>query len=86
MKTKQITIEVCEVGDVIDISKITARIHKPAMNEGDKAVVIAAEELKRGGISYDVLTNLGHKVKIKPEEISGAEYVGHIDLTLLTND
>lgn len=86
MKTKQITIDVYEVGDVVDIFKVKSPVHKHTLSNGSKAVVIDVFELKHGGISYNVITDNRDKVRIKPEEMTGAVYIGHIDLSLLFDD
>lgn len=83
MTTKQISINVYDKGDVIDISGITASIHKNALNNGKRAVVLSRKELKNGQYTYSVLTDNGEKVSITPEQMRGERYIGVMDMSLL---
>lgn len=83
MKTKQVTINTYEIGDVIDVSTLRAKHKKHTLDNGKRAVVIGVIELRSGDMSYDVVTDEGLKVRISPDELRGEKYIGKIDLDLL---
>lgn len=83
MKKKEITLNVYEIGDVLEITNVLPKTKKPCLTKATRCVVINVKELKQGGFSYTVLTNDGNKTKIKPGEMMGEKYLGSIDLSLL---
>ena len=88
MTTKQITVNVYEIGDVLRLADnaITSRSKKKAFGDSEKVLIIGVKELVSGFNSYWAIAENGKKLTIKQSEILDAKCVDHIDLKGFFND
>ena len=79
----EITQEVFEVGDVLDLRDVLVGTHKETLKKAKRGVVIRARELVRGAYSYFVATDIGTSTIMTAEQSKNAKYIGHVDLDVL---
>lgn len=83
--TKEIKINVYEIGDIIDISRIGTSNHKNTIRDAMRCVVVGVKQMKDGRYGYTVLTDNADKSYLRADELGEEKYVGHIDLSQLFN-
>ena len=78
MKKEMVTKEVItyDPGDILDISRVQARTHKPAANEAEFALVLS----KKGKTGYKVLTDRNKCVDLTGDEIEDAQFLKSLDI------
>ena len=85
MKTTTISLNVYEVGDVIEISgaDINLESKRRTIGQSTRAVVVGVQHRIDKLFSYKVIADNGKLFTLKPSEQGNEKYIGHIDLSLL---
>ena len=85
MKTTTISVNVYEIGDVIELNKECLRLvaKQRSYAECVRAVVVAVNQRMDKLFTYKMITDNGKMLTLTPSEQGGEKYVGHIDLTIL---
>lgn len=85
MKTTTISVNVYEIGDVIEMEQKNLRLEakRRTYAESKRAVVIDVAQRIDKLFSYKMIASNGKSFTLTPEEQGNERYVGHIDLGLL---
>ena len=87
MKSIEVKIKVYEVGDVLDISELRVpKVHKSALYDAKKALIIDAKQLKDGRYHYKCVTDGALATSIAPDDMVGEKYIGHTDLSMIYDE
>ena len=88
MKTTTISLNVYEVGDVIRIPRkdISLESKRVSIGRATRAVIVGVMQRADKMYSYKALASNGKTFTLKPNEQGAEEYVGHIDLSILTEE
>ncbi len=88
MQTKQITINIYDVGDILDISELGAKYvsKRERLDTAKRALVIDVIELRNGQVAYQTGTDETKRVRLIPEELGKEKYIGHVDLSMLFDE
>lgn len=84
-KTVQKTVNVYDVGDILDIENIEIRNYKreEIIGSAKRVIVISRKEKINGDFSYGAITDSCKHIVLKAQEVEYAKYIGAIDLSLL---
>lgn len=85
MKATTITMNVYEVGDVIEIKGENLRLvaKQRSFGESRRAVIVGVNQRIDKLYSYKMIADNGKMLTFTPGEQGGETYIGHIDLGLL---
>lgn len=88
MKETQKIINIYEVGDIIDISELSAehirnKTYKDYLLSSQRCMVIGVRSLVGGTISYRLLTKNGQIGILRDYELVNEKYLGQADISLL---
>lgn len=85
MKQTTISVNVYEVGDILEVSakdfKLIAK--QRDLDSSKRVMVIGAKQRLDKMFTYKVVTDKGVTLQFTPSEQGNEEYVGHIDLSQL---
>lgn len=85
MKQTTISVNVYEVGDILEVSakdfKLIAK--QRDLGSSKRVMVIGAKQRLDKMFTYKVVTDKGVTLQFTPSEQGNEEYVGHIDLSQL---
>ena len=86
MKTTMISLNVYEMGDVLKLHNADFKLAAKQRNlDGARlAMVISAKQRLDKLYTYKVVTDTGVTLMITPSEQGNEEFVGHVDLSMLT--
>lgn len=85
MKQTMISVNVYEVGDILEVSAKDFKLMAKQRDLGGskRVMVIGAKQRLDKMFTYKVVTEKGATLQFTPNEQGNEEYVGHIDLGLL---
>lgn len=80
MKQINITANVYEVGDVLDVSSVKPIRKKATLEKAEKVMIVSVIEQKGNRYSYRAISDKGNLTTITNDEMRGEKYIGHVDL------
>lgn len=81
MREVNISVNVYDVGDVLDVSAVKPIHRKATLEVAEKVLIVSVIELKNNHrYHYRAVTNKGNITTITADEMRGEKYIGHIDL------
>lgn len=80
MKQINITANVYEVGDVLDVSSVKPIHKKATLEKAEKVMIVSVIEQKGNRYSYRAISDKGNLTTITNDEMRGEKYIGHVDL------
>ena len=85
MKTTTISVNVYEVGDVIELNPSSLRLvaKQRSYAESTRAVVVGVNQRMDKLFTYKLIADNGKMLTLTPSEQGGEKFVGHTDLSLL---
>lgn len=85
MKATTITMNVYEVGDVIELKRENLRLvaKQRSYAESSRAVIISVNQRSDKLFTYKMIAENGKVLTLTPQEQGEETYIGHIDLDML---
>ena len=80
MKQINITANVYEVGDVLDVSAVSPIHRKATLEKAEKVMIVSVIEQKGNRYSYRAISDKGNLTTITNDEMRGEKYICHVDL------
>ena len=85
MKTTTISVNVYEVGDVIEINRADLRLvaKQRSLASTTRAIIMGISQRMDKLFTYKIVADNGKTLLFTPGEQGHEKYIGHIDLSLL---